>query len=184
MNSDSNSDSEQCTESKLGRVHRVHTLNPSCARIAPMPCAQRRVVAHWASCRGRFVGRVTRCVAAPVVPCRCSRAPCPRAVSHALLPCHSSSAPCHRALLRHIAAPGVLCRDARPPSYHDTNDCIVTHLSGQAPRARSPLAPCVGRLCRARGWPYRSPAARPSMHPLCRIVPWRPCCVTIQYVVS
>ena len=34
MNSDPNSDSKQCTKSKLGRVHSVHTLNPSLAHAA------------------------------------------------------------------------------------------------------------------------------------------------------
>ena len=45
MNSDLNSDSKQCTESKLGRVHRVHTqrtqvagtLSPHCAQAARTP---------------------------------------------------------------------------------------------------------------------------------------------------
>ena len=48
MNSVSNSDSEQCPESRLGWVHKVHTLNPSCAHIASAlrpGSAQRRVVA-------------------------------------------------------------------------------------------------------------------------------------------
>ena len=29
-----------------------------------------------------------------------------------------------------------LCHDTRPPSCDDTNNCIATHPSGQAPRAR------------------------------------------------
>ena len=84
MNSDLNSDSEQCTESKLGQVHKVHTLNPGYEHIAPMPRAQRRVAAHTGPCRG---------------PCRNAHWPglykrltCRSAVLCSLLPCHDTKA--------------------------------------------------------------------------------------------
>ena len=39
MNGYPNSDLEQCTELKLGRVHRVHTLNPGYVQAARTgPC--------------------------------------------------------------------------------------------------------------------------------------------------
>ena len=50
MNNVPNSDSEQCTESKLGWVHQVHTLTQA-ARTAPRPCAQRRVAGLAWPCR-------------------------------------------------------------------------------------------------------------------------------------
>ena len=42
---------------------------------------------------------------------------------------------------RHIVALGALCRDTRPSSYHDTNDCIATHPSGQAARTHATARP-------------------------------------------
>ena len=87
--------------------------------------------------------------------------------------CRSAPTPCRRALLRCIATPGALCRDARPPSCHDINDCIVTHLSSQAARTRSaahpahkstvswPCWPCHGSVSQGC-WPYRGPS---TTHP-------------------
>ena len=60
MNSDPNSDSEQCTKSKLGRVHSAHTHGPGCAHYAQAartPSVGRRVVARRASYRGRVAPR-------------------------------------------------------------------------------------------------------------------------------
>ena len=115
--------------------------------------------------------------------CIATQAPAARCRS-----CPNSHALCRKALLRLIAAPGALCRDARPSSYHDTNDFIVTHLNSKAARTRPPLASRASRSCRrscrARGWLYHSPTAPPSKHRLDRIVPWRPCYVLIQYAVS
>ena len=65
--------------------------------------------------------------------------------------CHSSPAPCRRAFLRRIAAPGVLCRDTKPPFCHDTNDCIVTHLNGQTAVVLAPLARRAGLVARMAG---------------------------------
>ena len=49
MTSVPNSDSEQYTESELGWVHQVHTLNPACAHEQRALC---RIVAHMRPCRG------------------------------------------------------------------------------------------------------------------------------------
>ena len=75
MNSVQNSDSEQCTESKLGQVHNVHTHGLGCEHAARWAG---RVVAHRAPCgglplsyRGLPLGRVARCAVLYVVarPC-------------------------------------------------------------------------------------------------------------------
>ena len=50
MNSVPNSNSEQCTKSKLGRVHNAHTHGPSCSHAARWAGC---IMAHQASCRGR-----------------------------------------------------------------------------------------------------------------------------------
>ena len=80
MNNVPNSDSEQCTESKLGWVHQVHTLTQA-ARTAPRPCAQRRVAGLAWPCRRpglavsqAWPGRVV----APSRPCRRHRRSCHR----------------------------------------------------------------------------------------------------------
>ena len=58
MNSDPNSDSEQCPESKLGWVHSAHTHSPRCAHSAPRPCAHRRVVARAGPFRGPLLSSI------------------------------------------------------------------------------------------------------------------------------
>ena len=78
MNSDPNSDSEQCTESKLGRVHNAHTHGPGCAQTAralqcvvaragpyrgPLPCCVAPVPGRVAACTRVLAHRVA-------VPCR------------------------------------------------------------------------------------------------------------------
>ena len=72
MNSVPNSDSEQCTESKLSRVHNAPTLGPACAHAA---CLAGRVVVHQAPCRRpgpamyqRTPDRVARCASNAVSP--------------------------------------------------------------------------------------------------------------------
>ena len=86
MNSVLNSDLEQCTESKLSRVHSAPTLGPACTHTAPCPkpgpvvsqAWPSRVAAQTWSCRTalpvvshRTLGRVAHCtvrhVAAPPV---------------------------------------------------------------------------------------------------------------------
>ena len=132
-----NSDSEQCTESKLSRVHQVHTLGLACRR---------------APCRS-LPGRVA-CTADRIV---------------------VVSSPVSQPVSRYNPA-------AKPPSCHDTTDCIVTSLSGQAallsrynllyrdipipvrPRARAlPHSPACGRPCRGPSWPCRGLYCGPTM---------------------
>ena len=107
MNSDLNSDLEQCTESKLSRVHQVHTLaqpvrtGPAhyaqAARTAP---AGHRVVESAGPCRGPLpsrvasldgrvaglVDRVAGCIATHPAP-----RPCAHAVSRAAVRVAASS---------------------------------------------------------------------------------------------
>ena len=64
MNNGPNSDSEQSTESKLGRVYSEHTHGPSYACTAPWPRAGRRVVARRAPYRGA-VSQVASCCITP-----------------------------------------------------------------------------------------------------------------------
>ena len=58
MNSGLNSDSEQCTESKLGRVHSAHTHGPSCmhvGRALRLGCAH---AVRWVPCCGTHWRRI------------------------------------------------------------------------------------------------------------------------------
>ena len=82
MNSDPNSYLEQCTESKLGQVHKVHTLNPGYARTAPRPLAQRRIAVHTGPCHGP--GHSAHW------PCPYRRLPCRSTVLCSLLPCRDT----------------------------------------------------------------------------------------------
>ena len=85
-----------------------------------------------------------------------------------------------------LAVSRAISRPKKVAPSHDTK--FVSRLTPSCQVAHAPLAPHVGqqcrKSCRARGWPYRSPAAPPSTHPLGCIMAWCPCCVTIQYVVS
>ena len=95
---------------------------------------------------------------------------------------HGAPAPCRRALLRCIVAPSVLCRDARPPSCHDTNDRIVTHLSGQAMCARSAASPerrpVVSQVFLAVSWSCHDMLLALSWpcHDVLLAISWPPCC--------
>ena len=126
MNSDSNSDSEQCTESKLGRVHRVHTLNPGCEHTAPRPRASRTLGAVSWLCLAvlQYALAVSRAHVAvlsppPVTIQKFHREPnfccvdCERCRLRCCA-CRSAPVPCRRSLLCSIAAPSALCRDTRP----------------------------------------------------------------------
>ena len=142
MNSVLNSDSEQCTESRLGWVHRVHTLNPGCA-----PTARTQPVSWHAI--GRIVAPSRSCRGSPL-PCHCAHArtgaPCrslpaydTKIVSRHIastasapraLPCISQLPASYRgALLRRIASL-LQCiatqRSPPPPLSHDTKFCIAT----------------------------------------------------------
>ena len=67
MNSIQNSDSKQCSKSKLGQVHSVHTLDSGCARTAPRLRALHHVAGLPRPYCGLPLGRVaarTDCVVA------------------------------------------------------------------------------------------------------------------------
>ena len=129
MNSDPNSDCEQCTESKLGWVHSAHTQGPGCTHTTPRLCARRAlgalswlivrsIVAPFSRVAAR-TGSVTRCVTRRVVApwsrykiCIATQIPAARTahrVKHA--------ATCVAALLRRIAGRWAPCHDtkAAPP---------------------------------------------------------------------
>ena len=188
MNSDPNNDSKQCSESKLGRVHRVHTQRTQVARTLHTHCAQ--------ATRTPQVGRR---VVAPLRPCRSAhwschrpcrelcRAPC-RRPSFTIQSLYRNTTPyrAHRALCRARcsvcrSAPA-LCRKALGAVSQPLACCVATPgrppvtiqtiLLRQNPTARLrsrtlPLALHVGRPCRRASWSYRRAmlqrrAARPS----------------------
>ena len=204
MNSGPNSDSKQCSESKLGLVHSAHTHALGCTRTASRPRAQRRVVVSTGSYHEPLPGRIAPvpgCVVA--VPCRVdarTRALARRVavsgpavlqpprrdienrvtiqlLSHALS--FVSQRPC--TMSQGAAAP------YRSLYRHDTIFCILTHpwLGHVRARCRTPRAQAgrvVGRVVHVAG--CIAALLRPSMHPFGRIVAWCPNCVMIQYAVS
>ena len=119
---------KQCTMSKLGWVHQVHTLNPSCVPIAPRPRARRRVVVRVELYHGAHEtvswpppGRVAG------VPCRVAER------THALLCAVSQATLSYRSTGPAVSQHCIATRPAaKPSSCHDTSDCIVTCLSGEA----------------------------------------------------
>ena len=123
INSVLNSDSEQCTESKLSRVHQVHTLaQPARALLPGWPC-RCRVMGLCPAISWLVAGRVVAVLQAwPRVPCH--RAPACVVVRHfASLPTLY-----HGALLSCIVAQ---CRPIGTQSHpfsHDTNLCIAILL--------------------------------------------------------
>ena len=113
MNSVPNSESEQCTESKLGWVHRGHTQQTLTARTLREHSIQ---AARMAPCRGaRWVvsWSTRRHVAGHALPCHCAHA--------------RADAPCRRAFSQHciVALLRYLTTQSRPLS-HNTNFCIAT----------------------------------------------------------
>ena len=165
MNNDPNSDSEQCFESKLSRVHKVHTLNPGCAHTAPRPCAGRRVVAP----SGRVAGRVLQCRRTRAV----SQLPSPPTllvVTQNL--CHDTTHATRRvaspaagvaAFLRRVVwrCCAVLRHKRSPPT-------MIQNLYNDSPLAAKPCARAAARPTRrltvSQGcWAYRGLlAARPT----------------------
>ena len=138
MNSDPNSDSEQCTESRLGWVHRVHTMNPSCA---PTTRALRRGCSHSV---------VSQLPSVTIQNCIATQAP----ASHALRACHARCRACREQPPASYRSLGALYHDPKSPLSHDTMFCIAT----------PPTTPCRGliRLCCGRDLACPcEPAARP-----------------------
>ena len=151
MNSVSNSDSEQCTESRLGRVHNVHT---------PM--------AQPARTLARVAGLVQSCRRRPL-PCRythaCAGTPCRRPcatcrVAGRVLRAMSRIVSSRRALYR-----GATCVVSQPVSLP-----LLQHKCRPKPRYNScigTLTPSGKTLARARaqlalraGRSYRRPPGR------------------------
>ena len=64
---------------------------------------------------------------------------------------------------------------ARPPSFHDTNDCIVTHPTSQVVRATA--RPCARPVV---SWSISALSQGLAVHS-CALVPFP---VTIQYIIS
>ena len=146
MNSVPNSDSEQCTESKLSRVHSAPTLGPGCAQAAR---ALRRVMARARPYRSPLPGHVVpvpECVVAVLLRTRaCWRAVLPPPCRDTKL-YRDAEAPAAR-IARHVAAHVVV---SRPKKWPPTT---IQFLYRDSPLARScaralPHAPRIGRLCR------------------------------------
>ena len=146
MDSVPNSDSEHCTESRLGQVHSVHTPMAQAARWTD------RIVAHQALCRGRVAAHArlyrTLCVWAMLQCPRPPRVVAPprgllRSVSQAPRSCRRPAQPYRSTTARRVVACLTIHLKARPPSCHDTNDCIVTHPTSQAARACTATCPCA-----------------------------------------
>ena len=192
INSDPNSGLEQCTESKLGRMHRVHTLNPGCAHTMRALCPGLVHAASWAPCCGTH----WRCVVALLRLCLAlCRGPCRKPPGHdteiisRLNSCCVARATARVSwFLCHVV--GRCCVVSQPLAccvatsslplfsrynhlYHDTPQ-QPHHARG---RARAPLAPCTGRPCRGASWLYRRVVSQPY-----HAVSW--CATTHPYVPS
>ena len=128
MNNVPNSDSEQCTESKLSRMHSAPTLGPGCAQAAsamhhvmeltgpypsPLPGRVAPVPEHVAA-RMRAMGRSAEsCRAAPChSPSGCIVRRLRRIVAHAR-PYRSTAA-------RRVTTCLTIHPATKPPSYHNT----------------------------------------------------------------
>ena len=136
MNNDLNSDSEQCTESKLGRVQKVHTLNSGSAHSAMSQHTLGHVVAVSQLCVVRVAAVLRHKDPPPPF------ATLPRVSQHSYAVSQGTG--------RRIAAPGALYHDTRPSSCRDTNNCIATHPRDQAPRALATVLP-TRRLAVSQG---------------------------------
>ena len=157
MNSVSNSDSEQCIESRLGQVHNVHTpmaqpartlarvasLVRSCRKPGPVVSQAPPAMSLHPRARWRAMSQAMCCA-----PCR---RPCvARHVAHRIVAQGAVSWRFLRRIAACIAAP---IATQMPPQatiqflYRDT------HPQRPGPRARAPLALRAGRL-------YRRPPGR------------------------
>ena len=124
MNNVPNSDSEQCTESKLSRVHSAPTLGLACAHTARALC----LVAGLArSCHN-------------AVPRAMSSHPCARCCE----PCRSLPDPVARTTDRIVAVSPAVSQPvsrynlaAKPPSCHDTPIRIATQSPNSQALARA-----------------------------------------------
>ena len=166
MNSDPNSDSEQCTKSKLGRVHSAHTHGPGCAHSAVSWHALGCIVAP-SSAVSRLCSAVScRCTYARVgSPCRSDAAftlshdtrnciatqSLPHAVSRALPHVSLLSAPCRRALRSSIAALVTMCRDTRFAPPVTIHPFVSRHTPQRPSHARARAARSTHRPTVSQG---------------------------------
>ena len=152
MNSDLNSDSKQCTESKLGRVHRVHTqrtLAPHALRLGRVHSAVSwscPAMSQRARCRVVAPSSHDTKVVLQLEPCR---VPCSA--------CRSALVSYCGALLRSIATPGALCRNTRPAPPVTIQPFVSRHTLEARPCARA-AGLAVSWPCPA--WPC-TPAPQP-----------------------
>ena len=153
MNSDPNSDSEQCPESKLGQVHRVHTQRTLATRNAPRPRTRRALGSvSWPHFS---VSQVVSCVSPHARTRWC-------AVSQSLgLPCCNPTIAtqnlCHDTTLAMRAVSLTLLRVSQ-------RSCAVSH--GAVTLYSSRVAGCVATQGRPSTtiqnfYPYSPPAIKP-----------------------
>ena len=144
--------------------------------VSQPPRHDTKFLSRYNSCHARSV-RTARCVAsaAPYVVLAAARV--------AAFLCRVAGRCCaiSQPLACCVATPGLPLLSRYNRLYRDTPQ--------RPSHARALLlAPRAGRPCRgpllAVSWLCRSTTARPITHPLGRIMPWRPYCVTIQYAVS
>ena len=188
MNSVPNSDSEQRTESKLGWVHQVHTLNPAYAPTAPRPQAQSALGAMSWSPLGRVVApSLTVSWSSPAVSLRaCAHW---RTVSQRCVPPldHDTKIVLRPSLLSSalpLVSQGTvsqLCRDTRPPPSHDT--MFVSRLPPPSwSCAHAVAGPCLSPTTPCRGVPLRTLVLPCAPWSASQAMPVKPC-VTIQLAV-
>ena len=114
MNSDPNSDSKKCPESKLGRVHSAHTHGPGFMHTAPRPRAQRslgavswRVERRIVRPRGRVVNHLLPYLRPPVA--IQNYIVTPRAMPHALRALSCARPTVSKVMSQHTAAMSQCC---------------------------------------------------------------------------
>ena len=166
INSDSNSDSEQCTESKLGRVHNVHTLNSdralgavSWCALAPFRGPPLTMPQHALAVPQAVSRTVPHAMSqAPLVtiqslyrntsPCRVHCTPCRARKA----PCRTRTASCRERTLQYRSAIARCITIQKVTPSHDTKFVSRLTPSGEASCARAPFSP----LARVS---HRSPSA-------------------------
>ena len=190
MNIVLNSDSEQCTESKLGWVHQVRTLAQA-ARPLRTHCAQ---AARKASCHDArwVVSWPTRDrVVVPSLSCRRSPLSCCYAHARTGAPCRIEATFCPRSRYKIVSRPNPCRARARPYNRPCRSTLLPCHSVVSQPccailrhncspsatiqcfASRLPLVkPCTCALPPAlhAGQPYRGPLMAVSWHRLSRVV--------------
>ena len=108
-------------------MHSAHTHGPSCAHAARAlrpGCAHSALSSPPPVTIQKFVLRLNPC-----------RAPC-----HA---CCNAPTSCRKALLRHIAAPSALCRNAKPAPPVTIQTIVSRHTPLARPHARAAARSCT-----------------------------------------